>query len=64
MQTKQVATGFLDIPLAADMPKGSIVLMSTNGTQKRDLVMASTFWMLLVFGVGVFVGTKLKKGKK
>jgi len=46
------------------MPKGSIVLMSTNGTQKRDLVMASTFWMLLVFGVGVFVGTKLKKGKK
>ena len=62
MQSKKMtATGFVNIPQASEMPRGSLVVMSTNGTQKRDLVIASSFWILLVFGVGVFVGTRIKK---
>lgn len=52
--------GYVNIPPAASMPKGSLVVMSVNGTQKNDLVTASALWLGVAFTIGVSVGWYLK----
>jgi hypothetical protein len=43
------------------MPKGSLVVMSTNGTEKTDLIRASTFWLAAAFAAGFGACYLLKK---
>jgi hypothetical protein len=48
----------LRVPPADQQPAGSLVLMSLDGTQKSDLVNATVFWAVVVFGLGFFIGKK------
>jgi hypothetical protein len=50
------------IPPAALLPPGSMVLLSTSGTDKTDLVLGSLFWLAVAFAGGILVGRYTKKG--
>ena len=58
-----VETDLIDVPPASEMRPGSLVVVSSSGTQKGDLVWASVFWLAAVAGIGFFVGWKCG-GKK
>lgn len=58
MQT--LSRPLLSIPPASEMPEGSIVLMSVNGTQKDDLVKAHTFWLVSAAVLGLSLGWYLR----
>ena len=49
------------VPPAELMPKGSLVVMSTNGTEKTDLIRASAFWLGVSFTAGFLVCYLVKK---
>jgi hypothetical protein len=56
-------TALSPIPPASSMPKGSMVLLSTSGTDKSDLVQASLFWLALAAGAGFVLGRYTGKRK-
>lgn len=43
------------------MPEGSLVVLSTKGTEKTDLRNASLFWLGTAFAVGFAVCWMVKK---
>lgn len=53
-----------EIPPASSMPKGSLVVMSVNGTEKTDLVQASLLWLGVAFAAGYAVCHFTNKGTR